>query len=165
MALKDDDEDFADFTQMRVKHINHTERLWAGNMTYFVNVGNDFDVETIIYKRIGGEYQQTPYKFPIRKFCDLVNTSLNYEDMRKVSNIPAIDVCPWPKVFVYTKNSIAILKNAFCHFKGTYEIYGYSFNFDRMPPYFEGDYMLDSRFYKHGEFLNGYILYGTVIET
>ena len=50
-------------------------------------------------------------------------------------------------------------------FKGTYQIYGYNFNFDRLPPYFEGHYMLDSRFYKNNVFLNGYRLYGTIIKT
>ena len=97
-ALRNDDLVFADFTKMRVRHINRTERLWAGNVTYFMDVGNDIDVETTFYKGIGREYQKTPYKFPLRKFCDIVNTSPNYEDMRKVSNIPAKDVCPWPKV-------------------------------------------------------------------
>lgn len=50
-------------------------------------------------------------------------------------------------------------------FKGTYEIYGLNFNFDRMPLYFEVYYMLDTRFYKDGDLLNGYQLYGIIIET
>ncbi|CAO1398162.1 unnamed protein product [Diamesa serratosioi] len=130
---------------MRVKHINRTERLWAGNMTYFVDVGNEVTLETIIYKRSGRTYQQTPFKFPSEKFCDRMKTSPNYEDLRKVSNIPASDVCPWPK--------------------GTYEVYGYNLNIDRLPPYFVGHYMFETRFYKDGDFLNGYRLYGTIIET
>lgn len=89
-----------DFTKMRVRHINRTERLWAGNMTYFMDVGNDIDVETRLYKGIGREYQQTPFKFPIKKFCEITTTSPNYDDLRKVSNIPAKDICPWPKVFI-----------------------------------------------------------------
>ena len=83
---------------MRVIHVNHTERLWAGNMTYFVDVGNEIDVVTFIYKRVGRNYQKTPFRFPKINFCDKVNTSPSYEDLRKVSNIPAKGVCPWPKV-------------------------------------------------------------------
>lgn len=44
-ALIENDTTFADFTHMRVQHYNHTQRIAAGNMTFFVDVGYEYDVD------------------------------------------------------------------------------------------------------------------------
>lgn len=145
IPLRDDDTTFADFTQIRVQHYNRTERVWAGNMTFFVNVGNEYEIETKLYKNTGNQYKQTPFKIPRTAFCDAVQKNDHFDTLRKVSNIPAKEVCPWPK--------------------GTYEVYGNSLNLTGLPPYFEGKYMVETNFYKHDELLNGYQIFSTIIKT
>ena len=145
LSVNQNDTTFADFTQMRVQHYNRTERVWAGNMTFFVDVGDEFEVESRLYKNIGNQYQQTPFKRPRSTFCDYARNNELFDDMRQVSNLPVKGVCPWPK--------------------GTYEIYGYNINIDRMQPYFVGDYMVETSFYENDKQLNGYQLFVTVIES
>lgn len=36
---------FADFSKLKVKKINRTTHLWMGEMTYFVDVGDDYMVK------------------------------------------------------------------------------------------------------------------------
>lgn len=45
-AIKEDDGNFADFTQMKVKRFNRTN-LWTGNLTFYVDFGNDYEVNYI----------------------------------------------------------------------------------------------------------------------
>lgn len=78
-------------------------------------------------------------------FCEAVFGSHLFEEMRDFSNIPAKGVCPWPK--------------------GTYEVYGLVFNISRYPPYFEGDYMVETSYYQNDVLLNGYQMYFTIIKT
>ncbi|CAO1407363.1 unnamed protein product [Diamesa hyperborea] len=144
-VLNEEDTTFADFTQMKVARVNRSERLWVGSMTFFVDVGNEIEVETRLYKSTGNQYQQTPFKRPRSTFCDYVRDNENFDDMRQVSNLPVKGVCPWPK--------------------GTYEIYGYNINVNRMQPYFEGDYMVETAFYENDKQLNGYQLFVTVIQS
>ena len=145
IPLRNDDTTFADFTQMRVQHYNRTERVWAGNMTFFVDVGDEFEVESRLYKNSGNQYKITPYKIARIAFCDAVQKENQFEFLIKVSNLPAKEVCPWPK--------------------GTYEIYGHKFNLTGFPPYFDGKYMVETNFYKNDELVNGYQIFATLIKT
>lgn len=114
-------------------------------MAFFVDVGDEYGVEPRLYKKTGNQYQQTPFKRPRSTFCDAALNDANFDEMRNVSNLPVKGVCPWPK--------------------GTYEIYGRNINIDRMPPYFGGDYMVETSFYQNDKQLNGYQLFVTVIES
>lgn len=144
-ALNENDTTFADFTHMRVKHYNHTQRVLAGNMTFFVDVGHEYEVDAKLFKNNGNQYQQTPFKFKKMGFCDAANGTNFFQEMRENSNVPANGVCPWPK--------------------GTYEIYGLSFNISRYPPYFEGKFMVKTSYYQNDVVLNGYQVYFTIIKT
>lgn len=140
--MRNNDTKFADFTQMRIKHYNRTELVWAGIMTFFVDVGDDYQVDTRLYKGTGHQYKQTPYHLPRKNFCLAVKTFVDYEELRESSNIP--DVCPWPK--------------------GKYEIYDHKVtNLSRWPPGSEGDFMIEQRFFKNDVFQNGYQVFVTII--
>ena len=64
-AIKENDSEFADFTQMKVKRFNRTN-LWTGNMTFYVDIGNDYEVNyvfknnenitEIILKKLAGRF-------------------------------------------------------------------------------------------------------------
>lgn len=64
-AIKENDSEFADFTQMKVKRFNRTN-LWTGNMTFHVDIGNDYEVDyvfknnenikEIIFKKLAGRF-------------------------------------------------------------------------------------------------------------
>lgn len=95
--MKNNDTEFADFTRMRVKHYNRTELVWAGNITFFVDVGDDYEVETRLFKGTGHQYKQTPFHRARQIFCLAVKTLASYDELRESSNVPAKDVCPWPK--------------------------------------------------------------------
>ena len=38
------DENFGDFSKLKVKKVNRTTHLWMGEMTFFVDVGDDYKV-------------------------------------------------------------------------------------------------------------------------
>lgn len=129
---------------MKVKHYNRTERVWSGNITFFVDVGDDCELEIRLYRKTGNQYQQTPFKRPKNNFCFSVKTLASFEELRQASNLPAKEVCPWPK--------------------GNYEIFNHKvINSSRWPPSFDGDYMVETRFYKNNELQNGYQVFVTVI--
>lgn len=143
-ALKNVDTEFADFTKMRVAKLNRTERVWTGNMTFFVDVGDDYEMETKLFRSTGHQYKQTPYRLARKTFCIALQNDPNFDDLRQVSNFPAKEVCPWPK--------------------GKYEIYGSKVTkLSRWPPSSDGDYMIETRFYKNDELLNGYQVFVTII--
>lgn len=89
---------FSDFTNLRVRRVNRTNFVLVGNMTYFEDVGNEHQIEAKIMKKVGNQYQLTPYRLKKENYCDFVKDHDTYKDLRKVSNIPQEDVCPWPKV-------------------------------------------------------------------
>ena len=142
--LSENDTTFADFTHMRVVHYNRTERVWSGNLTFFVDVGDDYEIESRLYKNSGNQLKITPFRYPRSKFCETAKNTDKFDDLRTSSNLPARDVCPWPK--------------------GTYEIYAFSIDLTRLPP-IDGQYMAETTFYKSGELLNGYQVFVTVIKT
>ncbi|CAO1397777.1 unnamed protein product [Diamesa tonsa] len=98
LPLVDNDTEFADFTHMKVVHYNRTLKVYAGNVTYFVDVDDNYQIETLLFKSIGNHYERLPYKFKRQNFCEHVNNSTDYDYIRTRSNIPAKGVCPWPKV-------------------------------------------------------------------
>lgn len=89
---------FSDFSKLRVRKVNRTSILLVGNITYFEDVGNEHQIEVKIMKKIGNQYQLTPYRMKKENYCDFVKNHDSYKDLRAVSNIPEEDVCPWPKV-------------------------------------------------------------------
>lgn len=145
VSLRNNDTTFADFTQLRVQHYNRTERVWTGNMTFFVDVGNDYEIETMLYKNSGNQYKKTPYKEARAAFCDSVQKKGHFDVLRESSNIPAKEICPWPK--------------------GTYQVYDHKFNMTNFPPFFDGKYMVETNFYKNDELLNGFQVFTTIIKT
>ena len=89
---------YGDFSNLRVRRVNRTNFLLVGNMTFLEDIGNEHQIEMKILKKLGNQYQLTPYRLRKENYCDFVRDHGTYDDLRKVSNIPAKDVCPWPKV-------------------------------------------------------------------
>ena len=74
-----------------------------------------FKIEGFTYRKQGNVYRKMPYAIPSTKYCDYFkNENFYYNDLLAVSNLPAKDVCPWPK--------------------GTYTIQGYAVQFGTVPP-------------------------------
>ncbi|CAO1407339.1 unnamed protein product [Diamesa hyperborea] len=136
---------FSDFSNLRVRRVNRTSFLMVGNLTFFEDVGNEHQIESKILKKSGNQYQLTPYRLKKENYCDFVRDHASYKDLRKVSNIPEEGVCPWPK--------------------GTYEVYGFNVNVDYIPPFFDGDYMLETTIYFNEEKVSVQEMYATIMGT
>lgn len=62
------DENFADFSKLRVKRQNRTRAL-VGEYTYKVPFGNEIMLEGKFYKKQGGEYRLMPYRSALKPYC------------------------------------------------------------------------------------------------
>ncbi|CAO1407379.1 unnamed protein product [Diamesa hyperborea] len=134
---------FADYSKIKVKKVNRTTHLMMGEMTYFVDVGDDYKFLSVLYKKVGMDYQKTIYKLGPKDFCKYYNEDrIFYPDMLLVSDLPKQGTCPWPAK--------------------TYNLRGYIVNLSRIPPTFNGHYMVESTIQKDGEILAGYRVYGSV---
>ncbi|CAO1398151.1 unnamed protein product [Diamesa serratosioi] len=134
---------FADYSNLRVRRTNRTNFLLTGNFTYFEDTGNNHQIQINILKKLGNKYQLTPYHMKKENYCDFVANHAIYEDLRKVSDIPREGVCPWPK--------------------GTYKIYGFNIEVERIPPFFDGDYMLETIIYMNDNEVSLEQLFGTIM--
>ena len=97
-----------------------------------------------MYKKIANKYQLTPYRTRRQHYCIYVDSLPTTNDLRKVSDIPAAGVCPWKAK--------------------SYHIRGYILDVDKLPNVFEGDYMIELKYYKKNVFLNGFQVYGAIIK-
>lgn len=157
------DTTFADFTRLRVKKINRTTHVFLGDAITFVDFGNDytvnhllnilnllikflkFKIEANIYQKQGNQYRKMPYNIKKAKYCDFVANDIHfYDQLLEVSDFPAKGVCPWPK--------------------GTYTIRGAYFELSNIPPYFDGDLMLEGVIRKDNVVVNGYQLFVNVVK-
>lgn len=157
------DTKFADYTKLRVKKINRTTHVFLGEATSFVDIGNEytvnnhsltiyilikfiiFKIEANSYKKQGNEYRKLPYGVAQTKYCDFFsNDKFFYDDVLAVSDLPAKGVCPWPK--------------------GDYTIRGNVISFSNVPPYFDGDYMVEGIIKKGDVVVNGYQMFISIVK-
>ena len=93
------DERYLNLDSLRVKKVNRTHHLIIGNLTMYVNQGNDYELYGLLYKKQGNDYKKTPYKVGPNKFCDFLrDEKMFYPEVLTVSDFPSIDTCPWPSV-------------------------------------------------------------------
>ncbi|CAO1398196.1 unnamed protein product [Diamesa serratosioi] len=91
-----------DFSKIKVSKVNRTTHLWMGDMTLFVDVGDDYKFESTLFKKVGMGYHKTPYKMGPKDFCKYWNDdAFFYPDMLKVSDLPAQGT--WQAVFGYVE--------------------------------------------------------------
>lgn len=96
------------------------------------------------YRKQGNEYRKMPYGIGPTKYCDFFkNDKWWYDDLLLVSNLPAKTVCPWPQ--------------------GKYTIKGYTVQFGTVPPYFNGDFMVEGIIKKGKVVVNGYQIYASIV--
>lgn len=83
-----------------------------------------FQIEVLLFKKAGNEYKKTPYHVGPEKFCNYIQyKAINYDEVRSVSDLPERKDCPWPiSQYNFTR--------------------GYVLPLDKVPPFFEGDYMV-----------------------
>lgn len=85
------------------------------------------------------------YGVAATKYCDFFNNDkFFYDDLLTVSNLPAKGVCPWPK--------------------GTYTIRGSAITFSSIPPFFDGEFMVEGIIRKGEEVVNGYQLFISIVK-
>lgn len=101
-------------------------------------------MEGFLYKKIGNKYQLTPYRTRKQPYCHYIEQLPITNDLRKVSDIPAQGVCPWKAK--------------------TYHILGFVLDVDKLPDVFEGDYMIELKYYKENVCLNGFQVFGSVMK-
>ena len=98
-AIVKNDDNYVNLDHVRVKKVNRTHHLIIGNLTLFINQGNEYQFYGLLYKKQGNEYKKTPYKMGPKKFCDFLSgEKLFYPSIHATSDFPSIGTCPWPKV-------------------------------------------------------------------
>lgn len=66
-----------------------------------------------------------------------------YDAMLEASDIPPKGVCPWPA--------------------RKYTVHGFRVPTEKVPPFFDGDFMFELKVLHDGELLNGFRAYATII--
>lgn len=98
-----------------------------------------------MYQKAGNEYKLKPFKYGPKNFCEFTNDEkLFYPEIILYTNFPPIPICDFePKVYTIDK---------------------YIPNLKNVPPVFEsGDYALEVKIFQKGTFVNGYTLYGSIL--
>lgn len=101
-------------------------------------------VELLIFKKAGNSYKKTPYHIGPDKFCDYFEKSRLSAELIAASDFPEKGVCPWPKK--------------------KYTIRGFLLPTDKVPDFFDGDYMYEFHISQKGKLLNGFMVYLTVLK-
>ncbi|CAO1414382.1 unnamed protein product [Diamesa tonsa] len=138
------DQYYVNLDNVRVRKVNRTHHLIIGNLTLFVDQGNEYEFFAVLYKKAGNAYKKTPYKMGPNKFCDFLSEEkMFYPHIHATSDFPSIETCPWPK--------------------NLYHLFGYSVQFNVFPPYLSsGDYMVECYSELNGKLQNGYRFYGII---
>ena len=103
-AMVKNDNHYINLDHMRVRKVNRTHHLLIGNLTMYVNQGNDYAFFGVLYKKQGNDYKKTPYKMGPKKFCDFLREDkIFYPSLLADSDFPTIETCPWPSVSIHDK--------------------------------------------------------------
>ena len=97
----------------------------------------------MLYKKAGNDYKLTPYKSGPDNICKLIKEDeLFYPALHAhTTNYPPIGTCDFTKGI-------------------TYELVNYLPELSNVPPVFQsGDYMIECKMTKAGEFIQGYKVY------
>jgi hypothetical protein len=97
----------------------------------------------LIFKKAGNDYKKLPYHLGPHNFCEYWKTSIFYDDLLESSDIPPKGECPWPK--------------------RKYTVHGFRMPTEKVPPFVDGDVMIELRLLQKGELLNGFRIFVTVI--
>ena len=93
-----DPDKFGDWSKLKTKKINKTRKL-VGPLIYHIDVDNSYLIESSVFRKQGGEYRLTPFKYPKKGFCDLIATDKYFfDDLAKNSNFSDPIRCPVLKV-------------------------------------------------------------------
>lgn len=77
------------FDKLRIKKVNKTHHLFLGEFEVFESLGNQYQIELLIFKMAGNDYKLLPYHIGPNAFCESnKNMGLVYEDVRKASDLP-----------------------------------------------------------------------------
>lgn len=144
-SIVPNDRTFINFDKLLVEKVNSTHYWIIGELEFFRDVGDDYNFETLIYKKSGNNYHKTLLHFGPKTFCRY---------MRE-------DNFLWPTLLQNSDFS----RDRSCPIRqGTYHIYGIIIKPDELPLKLDGDYMFELRFVDfNGRVLNGYQIYATYI--
>lgn len=79
------------FDKLRIKKVNKTHHLFLGELEVFESFGNQYTVESLIFKMAGNDYKLLPFHMGPDGWCDFIKIptiSPMYADFRKVSDFP-----------------------------------------------------------------------------
>lgn len=144
-----------DFSNFKVRKVDGVRKIVA-IMTINSELGNNFVLEVVFYKKQGGEYRKMPFKFLPKPFCDLVSGTEEmsfYEEVLDASDLPRKpNFCPIPKV-TFSINWVLTLNEKFKFLQGKYKLNGYKPSLKQFPAVIvpSGDYMAEGIWRKGDE--------------
>lgn len=81
------------FDKLRIRKVNKTSHLFIGELEVFEeSFGNQYQIESLIYKMAGNDYKLLPYHMGPDGWCEFIKKQvLMYEDFRKASDFPPVN--------------------------------------------------------------------------
>lgn len=77
------------FDKLRIRKVNKTHHLFIGELETFESFGDQYKIESLIYKMAGNDYKLLPFHMGPDGWCQFIKTQeFMYEDFRKVSDFP-----------------------------------------------------------------------------
>lgn len=139
------DTKFINFDKLRVRKVNKTHHLLVGTVDVIRDIGNDFKMHALLYKKAGNSYQKTAAHIGPKKACVFIKEAhYLYPALLEVSDLPSSRSCP--------------LK------KKTYHINGMDIPVETFPINLDGDYMFELRLLDDDEeLLNGFQFFASFI--
>lgn len=143
-AMVANDTKFINFDNLRVRKVNKTHHLLVGTVDVIRDIGNDFNMETLLYRKSGNVFKKTAAHIGPKKACDFIKEGhYFYPALLEVSDLPSSRSCP--------------LK------KKTYHINGMDIPVETFPVNLDGDYMFELRLLDDDQLLNGFQFYASFI--
>lgn len=139
------DTNYANLDNLRIKKVNKTHHMLRGELVLYKEIGNEFQLICLSYKKAGNDYKLLPYKVGPQNFCEFIESEkLLYPEVLDVSDFPPLGTCPWPK--------------------GELKIHGYEPDLSKIPPVIDtGDYMVECKLLSDGEMVQGMKIFGSVL--
>ncbi|KAL7026591.1 hypothetical protein ACKWTF_005092 [Chironomus riparius] len=131
-----------DLDSFKIARFNRTTFVFNGSMEMSLDSFEDLEAVCELFKKAGNDYKLTPYKMGPANICKLIkDDDFFYAGFHKHTDFPPLKTCDFKKGVKYN------IKN-------------YLPDMSKVPPVFEsGDYMVECKISKGGEFIQGTVTY------
>lgn len=145
-----------DWTNVKVKKLNKTTRVFDGTAIMHIPIDDSIEVEGRLYMKQGGEYRLLPYKSSKTGACSFTQADkFFYEDVTKSSDFEFPFPCPLPNVSCEIFSKILTNMINLHYFQKTYEIRNFVPSYDNFPLHIlrSGDYAAEGYVTRNDETL------------